>query len=82
MLLPEVDAQGTCRVAERILANVRALAIEHADNSQGIVTVSAGVHSWQPDGREVGARELVQAADRALYTAKGAGRNRVSAEPA
>jgi diguanylate cyclase (GGDEF)-like protein len=82
VLLPEVDAQGTCRVAERILANVRALAIEHADNPQGIVTLSAGVHSWQPDGREVGARELVQAADRALYAAKGAGRNRVSAEPA
>jgi diguanylate cyclase (GGDEF)-like protein len=77
VLLPDADEQGAHQVAERILANVRALAIEHADNEAGIVTVSAGVHSWHPAEQEVGAQELLQAADRALYAAKAGGRNRV-----
>ena len=44
-----------------------------------VVTVSCGVAASSPEmGGDV--EQLLLAADRALYSAKGAGRNRVSAE--
>jgi len=45
------------------------------------VTVSAGLYTWSGGGD--GAEELLEAADKALYRAKQAGRNRVfAANPA
>ncbi|WAH55964.1 sensor domain-containing diguanylate cyclase [Pseudomonas silvicola] len=77
VLLPESDWAGTWRVAEKILHSVRALAIHHAGNDGGLVTVSAGVHVWMPEGNETHPNALVQAADEALYKAKSQGRNRM-----
>lgn len=77
VLLPESDWAGTWLVAEKILHNVRALAIHHAGNDGGLVTVSAGVHVWLPEGGETHPNALVQAADDALYKAKSHGRNRM-----
>lgn len=74
-LLPDVDAAGAMDVAERLLAQVRALQIEHLDNDRrGVVTVSIGVATARPsEGRS--AEALLAAADRSLYDAKHAGRD-------
>lgn len=82
VLLPETDAQGSQRIAAHILQAVRDLNIPHTGNQMGIVTISAGVHSWRPGGHEPRSEELLQAADQALYAAKAGGRNRVFPESA
>ena len=45
-----------------------------------MVTVSGGVSCWMP-GSRLSAREMLEEADQALYDAKTAGRNRISAAP-
>lgn len=70
-----VDAQT---VTERMLKAVRGLAFEHAGKSFG-VTVSAGVAQFQPGETQL---QWIARADRALYAAKAAGRDRVCAAPA
>ena len=77
VLLPESDEAGTWQVAEKILHTVRSLAIHHAGNDPGIVTISAGVHVWRHTEKNLRAQHLVQAADQALYEAKSHGRNRL-----
>lgn len=75
VLLPETDGDGAMRVAHAVCRSVEALAIPH-DTSRVAdhVTVSVGVATL-PDDCEDG-RRLIDAADRALYAAKQAGRNR------
>ncbi len=73
-LLHDADAAGAVVVAERLRAAVEALRIEHADNPHGVVTVSIGTASAAHRGETA---RLIQAADKALYEAKCAGRNRV-----
>jgi diguanylate cyclase (GGDEF)-like protein len=78
-LLPETDAAGACAMAEELRRQVWALAVPHADSPTApAVTISVGVAAMVPD--EHGSpHELVARADRALYEAKAAGRNRVCA---
>lgn len=76
VLLPATDETGAAHMANRIRDAVRALAIPHADNEAGIVTVSLGVASVFPrDGMDAAA--LVAMADQALYAAKRGGRDAV-----
>ena len=77
VLLPQTDAAGALAVAERIRRGVEELAIPHTGNPAGCVTVSIGVAAHAPTGAHLEERVLVRYADRALYAAKGAGRNRV-----
>ncbi|MBT8136691.1 MAG: diguanylate cyclase [Gammaproteobacteria bacterium] len=79
VLLPETDGQGTVAVAERVRRAVVALDIEHRGSTHGVVTISAGVATSVPrkDGSVPAALDLLAAADRSLYEAKGAGRNRL-----
>ncbi len=44
----------------------------------GVLTISAGVASYEP-GSTFTSAEILDCADRALYTAKTKGRNRVTA---
>jgi diguanylate cyclase (GGDEF)-like protein len=75
-ILPETDARGAMVIAERVRAAVAAA--QHPTESGNIrVTVSVGVATSPADGDSPEA--LLEAADKALYRAKQAGRNRVEA---
>jgi diguanylate cyclase (GGDEF)-like protein len=82
ILLPDTDLNGAFAVAESVRAAIAAMKFPHGASPFHIVTISAGVHSFIPR-RGQPPRSLVEAADRGLYQAKAAGRNRVcAAEPA
>lgn len=77
VLLPNTDVAGAAVLAERIRSAVRELKIVHAGSSDGFVTLSAGVDALSPVAGKSQPKELIQSADKALYEAKTAGRNRV-----
>jgi two-component system cell cycle response regulator len=74
--LPNTDGAGGKVVAERLRRAVEALAIEQ-DGTPIAVSASFGVASFRP-GESL--ESLVDRADRAMYTAKFNGRNRVMSE--
>jgi diguanylate cyclase (GGDEF)-like protein len=77
ILLPETDAPGAEKLAERARAKI-AGGHHRAPSGAGFrVTVSAGVSTFGED--ITSGEELLQAADDALYRAKAEGRNRVVA---
>ena len=78
VLLPEQTLDGAALAAERLRAAVEELSIDHPGG--GAVTVSAGVAGL--GSGECSPEELFELADRALYRAKEAGRNRVEVEQA
>ena len=76
VLLPDTDADGAERVARRLWEAVRDRTFEVAGVLSIDLTISIGVASRRPEAG-LTARDLVAAADRALYRAKEAGRDRV-----
>lgn len=79
VILPGADSQGAEEVAERIRKAVISLHIAHKESMiADTVTISMGVASVVP-GPDSDARDLILAADKALYQAKQEGRNRVAA---
>jgi diguanylate cyclase (GGDEF)-like protein len=77
VVIPDAEAKCAARIAERLRAAVEALAIPHEATARGIVTASIGVAAMVPK-RGSNPLELLESADRALYRAKGTGRNRVA----
>ena len=79
LVLPETDAAGAQRVAERCLRLIDKLALPHAQNPHGQrVTVSIGMGTFTPDpGAEP--QDALRAVDQQLYRAKQEGRNRIAA---
>jgi two-component system cell cycle response regulator len=78
VVLPAQDLESARLAAERMRAAIEGLAVPHPGiEAPGIVTVSGGVASFEPDcGDDVA--KLLKRADAALYEAKEGGRNRVA----
>ena len=77
MLLPGTGPHGASCIAERIRAAIEGGACGGGDP----ITVSIGTASMPLDIGPDAPADLVRSADRALYEAKNAGRNRVCAAP-
>jgi two-component system cell cycle response regulator len=75
VLLPDTTTEHAAEIAERIRRGVSAAPIAVDESRLHTVTVSVGIAGMPAAG---GTDELVLAADRALYAAKNAGRNRVA----
>jgi predicted ATPase len=75
-VIADADEHAAAIVAERLRTAVEGLRIPHVGTPSGVVTVSIGVVAVRAKRKGV-ARDLVERADRALYRAKGTGRNRV-----
>ncbi len=76
VVLSGVDLAGAARVAEYIRAAIEAESIPHASSEAGVLTVSGGVAAAKPTPDST-PDALREAADRQLYRAKAAGRNRI-----
>lgn len=74
VVVPAVDVDGVRVIAHRILAAVDALDMAHADGIGGKVSVSVG-SAWDSPDEQSQLTHLLRRADRALYSAKHAGRH-------
>ncbi|QIL19713.1 diguanylate cyclase [Thermomonas sp. HDW16] len=83
LLLPGRDLAAATAIAEALRVAVETKAMLHpASPVSAHVTVSVGVAALVPAVAHPPPERLVAIADRAMYTAKQQGRNRVCAEPA
>ena len=80
VVMPASTGAEALERMEKVRRTVEALAVELPDRpAAGGLTVSVGVAAWPEDGANVD--EVLVRADRRLYEAKQAGRNRVVGPP-
>ena len=76
LVLVRTGVDGALGVADKVRGSVEAMG-QRLGYPAGLVTVSIGVAEFAP-GRAPESEDVLVAADRALYSAKASGRNRVS----
>jgi len=82
VILPTADPAASRARAERLRSKTKSLTIMHQGRSMGMITISVGVAVFPEHGHAP--KELMAAADAALYEAKRGGRDQVvvaSAKP-
>ncbi|MBR9857411.1 MAG: diguanylate cyclase [Gammaproteobacteria bacterium] len=78
-ILPDTDSQGAIQLAQAMRAAVKALEIAHLHSAAGsLVSISLGIATRIP-GPDSSPEKLLAEADKQLYRAKQAGRDRVCA---
>lgn len=82
VVMPGAHREAALRFARQAVAAIAALKIPHAQtvNTGGIVTISVGMHvvnAERPRNEDI-SLALIAEADKALYAAKNAGKNRVA----
>jgi len=78
LVLPETSSEGALGLSEKLRQSIYDLNLEHKNNTiEPRVTVSMGVATLKVD-KDSDFTDLISKADKALYSAKKAGRNRVS----
>jgi len=73
ILLPQTKLPGAAHVTSRVIEAVARHAFD--GKREGLLTCSAGIASFPRDGQTV--RDIISAADKALYQAKRSGKNTV-----
>jgi diguanylate cyclase (GGDEF)-like protein len=76
VLMPETDGEGAWAMAERVREAIEAESLTGPNGEILRVTVSVGVATWPQHARDEDS--LLEAADKALYRSKQAGRNRTT----
>ncbi len=77
-ILPETDLDGALAVAHEVLQQISLMQLPHSSSQCApVVTLSAGVAVSMPPAH-MAAKNLIDQADQALYSAKNLGRNRVA----
>src|SRR6266436_461374 len=83
ILLPQTTAIQGQRLSERIRRSTESMVFDGGETTHQIrITVSAGVATYPINDRILSPKDLVKAADDALYRAKESGRNRTKVDPA
>jgi diguanylate cyclase (GGDEF)-like protein len=78
ILLPNTSREGALKHAENIRTTIHALALDHPGSPWKQVTISIGCAVLDPADEPSSGTALSAKADRALYEAKNAGRNRIA----
>ena len=80
LILPGASASSALRTASRLREMIAQERIPHATSTVAeYITISQGVTTVRPDGEQQPAH-VIQLADKALYNAKGSGRNAIAVQ--
>lgn len=77
LVLPEQTEKESTMAVNRFLAAVEAERIDHVGGPGGVLTVSAGIATFEPESGDA-VETVLRRADVALYDAKASGRNRLA----